>query len=567
MLQTGIPSVNFAAFKNPGEQPLGSLSESKVSDPGDLREVLMLFWRSYFLTPRYWKKTAPSVPRGETGDNLWGTSNFDVLASLCNLGDRPKKTLLVHRKGIALQAISQVPAGSDTSAYAQAFSSALFNAGVLNASNIDTLGSRVLSAVLNGVSSAAQGVGISVDSGSVQSDISSSSSFLSTSSSASSFSQTSASSTSGAGYTGPAGPSGYPGPVGGGAPFGQTSGLTAPTGGQGAFGGATSGASAGLISRVANALANTSTLRTVLRRGVSQQIASSVVQRAAQSLSSTLGVDGNNFSRIALQAISQVPAGSDTSAYAQAFSSALFNAGVLNASNIDTLGSRVLSAVLNGVSSAAQGVGISVDSGSVQSDISSSSSFLSTSSSASSFSQTSASSTSGAGYTGPAGPSGYAGPVDGGAQFGSVSGQSSFGQTSLTASAGAQGGFLGGVPSGLTSGAGQSAGVSLISSLNSPVGLRSGSAASRISQLTSSVTNAVGPNGVDVNALARSLQSSFSALRSSGMSSSDAKIEVLLETIVGLLQLLSNTQIRGVNPATASSVANSAARSFELVLA
>ncbi|KAF8789011.1 hypothetical protein HNY73_006993 [Argiope bruennichi] len=103
--------------------------------------------------------------------------------------------------------------------------------------------------------------------------------------------------------------------------------------------------------------------------------------------------------------------------------------------------------------------------------------------------------------------------------------------------------------------------------LNSPIGLRSGSAASRINQLTSSLTNSIGPNGVDTNALARSLQSSFSNLRSSGMSSSDAKIEVLLESIVGLLQLLSNTQIRGVNPATASSVANSAARSFELVLA
>nr|AHK09813.1 aciniform spidroin 1 [Argiope argentata] len=468
---------------------------------------------------------------------------------------------------VALQAISQVPTGSDTSAYAQAFSSALFNAGVLNASNIDTLGSRVLSAVLNGVSSAAQGLGINVDTGSVQSDISSSSSFLSTSSSASSFSsQASASSTSGAGYTGP---SGYTGPVGGGAQFGsasgqssfgQTSGFTASSGGQAAFGG-TSGASAGLISRVANALANTSTLRAVLRRGVSQQTASSVVQRAAQSLASTLGVDGNNLSRVALQAISQVPTGSDTSAYAQAFSSALFNAGVLNASNIDTLGSRVLSAVLNGVSSAAQGLGINVDTGSVQSDISSSSSFLSTSSSASSISsQVSASSTSGAGYTGP---SGYTGPVGGGAQFGSSSGQSSFGQTSgFTTSAG-----LLGATSGSLSGAGQSAGVSLTSSLNSPVGLRSGSAASRIRQLTSSVTNAVGPNGVDANALARSLQSSFSNLRSSGMSSSDAKIEVLLETIVSLLQLLSNTQIRGVNPATASSVANSAARSFELVLA
>ncbi|WP_269773781.1 hypothetical protein, partial [Bacillus safensis] len=94
-----------------------------------------------------------------------------------------------------------------------------------------------------------------------------------------------------------------------------------------------------------------------------------MVQRAAQALASSLGVDGNNLSRVALQAISQVPAGSDTSSYAQAFSSALFNAGILNASNVDTLGSRVLSGVLNGVSRAAQDLGLNVDTSNVQNDI------------------------------------------------------------------------------------------------------------------------------------------------------------------------------------------------------
>ncbi|GBN70256.1 Aciniform spidroin [Araneus ventricosus] len=486
---------------------------------------------------------------------------------------------------IALQAISQVPAGSDTSAYAQAFSTALVTGGVLNASNVNTLGSQVLSAVLNGVSSAAQGLGINVDTGSVQSDIRSSSSSLSTSSSSASFSQTSGAAST-TGFTGAGGYPGGAGPLGGGVgsltgqtSFGQTSGFTSTAGAQGGFG-PTTGAQSALISRIANALANTSTLRSVLRTGVSQQTASSVVQRTIQTLASNLGIDGNNLSRIALQAISQVPAGSDTSAYAQAFSTALVTGGVLNSSNVDTLGSQVLSAVLNGVSSAAQGLGINVDTGSVQSDIRSSSSSLSTSSSSASFSQTSGAAST-TGFTGAGGYPGGAGPLGGG--VGSFGGQTSFGQTSgLTSSAASQSDFTQasdfvssatsqgafGQTSGIASfGAGPSAGLSVRSTLNSPNGLRSGSAAARISQLTSSVRNAIGPNGVDANALARSLQASFSSLRSSGMSSSDAKIEVLFETIVGLLQLLSNTQIRGVNMATASSVANSAARSFELVLA
>nr|QJI08052.1 aciniform spidroin 1 variant 3 [Araneus ventricosus] len=486
---------------------------------------------------------------------------------------------------VALQAISQIAPGSDTSAYAQALSTALVSGGVLNANNIDTLGSQVLSALLNGVSTAAQGMGINVDSGSVQSDISSSSSFLSTSASSSSFSQTTGASST-TGYTGAGGYPAGPGPLTGGAgsvtagqtSFGQTSGFTSTAGTQGGFG-QTTGAQSALISRIANALANTSTLRAVLRAGVSQNVASNVVQRTIQTLASRLGIDGNTLSRVALQAISQIAPGSDTSAYAQALSTALVSGGVLNASNIDTLGSQVLSALLNGVSTAAQGMGINVDSGSVQSDISSSSSFLSTSASSSSFSQTTGASST-TGYTGaggyPAGPgllTGGAGSVTAGqTSFGQASGltssasQSDFSQSSgFVSSASSQGSY--GQTTGIPSSGGPAVGLSVRSTLNSPIGLRSGSAATRISQLTSSISNAVRPNGVDANALARSLQASLSSLQSSGMSASDAKIEVLLETVVGLLQLLSNTQIRGVNMATASSVANSAARSFELVLA
>ncbi|GBO20623.1 hypothetical protein AVEN_250882-1, partial [Araneus ventricosus] len=194
-----------------------------------------------------------------------------------------------------------------------------------------------------------------------------------------------------------------------------------------------------------------------------------------------------------------------------------------------------------------------------QSDIRSSTGFLSTSSSSTGFSQTAASTTSGAasttGLTGPGGYSGGAGLVGGGAQFGSV-----LGQTDFTSPGASQGAYS-------QTGAGQSAGVSVISTLNSPIGLKSGSAAVRINQMTSSLLNAIRPNGVDANVLARSLQSSFSSLRSSGMSSGDAKVEVLLETIVGLLQILSNAQIRGVNTATSASVTSSATRSFELALA
>ncbi|KAF8789023.1 hypothetical protein HNY73_007005 [Argiope bruennichi] len=50
--------------------------------------------------------------------------------------------------------------------------------------------------------------------------------------------------------------------------------------------------------------------------------------REVQTLASTLGVDGNSMSIIELQAVSQVLAGSDTSAYARAFSSAFFKCGL-----------------------------------------------------------------------------------------------------------------------------------------------------------------------------------------------------------------------------------------------
>ncbi|CAL1283068.1 unnamed protein product, partial [Larinioides sclopetarius] len=484
---------------------------------------------------------------------------------------------------IALQAISQVPAGSDTSAYAQAFSTALVTSGVLNSGNVNTLGSQVLSAVVNGVSSAAQGFGINVDTGRVQSDIRSSTGFLSTSSSSAISSQT----TAAASTTGFTGAGGYPGGAGGylvgaggypGGAGGYPGGAGGNIGGGGSVtgqlsSGQTTGVDSVLISRIANALANTSTLRAVFRSGVSQQTMSNVVQRTVQSLASNIGIDGNNLSRIALQAISQVPAGSDTSAYAQAFSTALVTAGVLNLGNVNTLGSQVLSAVLNGVSYAAQGLGINVDTGSVQSDIRSSTGFLSTSSSSAISSQTTAAAST-TGFTGAGGYTGRAGSVTGQTSFdeasgltSSVAGQADFSQGSGFASSSASQGTFGQTDGALSSGSGLSAGLSVRSTLNSPNGLRSGSATARIGQLTSSIRNAIGSNGVDANGLARSLQSSFSSLRSSGMSSSDAKLEVLLETIVGLLQLLSNTEIRGVNMATASSVANSAARSFELVLA
>ncbi|KAF8789013.1 hypothetical protein HNY73_006995 [Argiope bruennichi] len=133
------------------------------------------------------------------------------------------------------------------------------------------------------------------------------------------------------------------------------------------------------------------------------------------------------------------------------------------------------------------------------------------------------------------------------ASSGSVSGQRSVGQTSaFSASTESQGVFgqSSGSASRLAFGAGQSAGAALTGALNSPIGLRSGSAASRINQLTSSLTNSIGPNGVDANALARSLQSSFSNLRSSGMSSSDAKIEVFkLESHVGCFTTFESTRI------------------------
>ncbi|WP_269773779.1 hypothetical protein, partial [Bacillus safensis] len=74
------------------------------------------------------------------------------------------------------------------------------------------MGSQVLSALLSGVSTAAQGMGINVDSGSVQSDISSSSSFLSTSASSSSFSQTTGASST-TGYPGAGGYPAGPGPL------------------------------------------------------------------------------------------------------------------------------------------------------------------------------------------------------------------------------------------------------------------------------------------------------------------------------------------------------------------
>ncbi|KAF8789022.1 hypothetical protein HNY73_007004 [Argiope bruennichi] len=234
--------------------------------------------------------------------------------------------------------------------------------------------------------------------------------------------------------------------------FGQTS-----TSGQSSYSQA-GAVQSGLVSRLSNALANTSTMRTILSSSASRETVSNVVQKTVQTLASTLGINGNELSRITSQAISQVPAGSDTSTYVRALSTALVNGGVLNESNIDKMGSRVVSAIINGVSSAAQGFGINVDTSNIQNDISSSSSFLSSSSSSNSYSQRAASTTSGAetsytgaqsgsvsrqssfGQTESSGSSGSTGYT--GAQSGSVSRQSSFGQTSgFRGSAGEQGGF------------------------------------------------------------------------------------------------------------------------------
>ncbi|KAF8789027.1 hypothetical protein HNY73_007009 [Argiope bruennichi] len=276
---------------------------------------------------------------------------------------------------IILEACTKVPAGSDTDAYALAFSTALINAGILNDTNIDILGSRILTAVLNGVSDVAKALGINLELGNVQNDISSSISLLSTSSSSSSFSQTAASSTTGAATTIVGQGNGLLNGVPVVSPI-----LDAVIG---------RGDGTGLVARIANALSNTSTFRTVVRRGVSQDTLSRVLQRIVQSLANALGIDGNNLYRIAIEACTKVPAGSDTNAYALAFSTALVNAGILNDRNIDILGSRVLTAVLNGVSDVAKALGINLELGNVQNDIRSRRSYCQRLSS-SSFSQTAA---------------------------------------------------------------------------------------------------------------------------------------------------------------------------------
>ncbi|XP_055924351.1 uncharacterized protein LOC129956474 [Argiope bruennichi] len=431
---------------------------------------------------------------------------------------------------IILEACTKVPAGSDTDAYALAFSTALINAGILNETNIDILGSRVLTAVLNGVSDVAKALGINLEFGNVQNDIRSSVSLLSTSSSSSSFSQTAASSTTGAATTIVGQGNGLLNGVPVVSPI-----LDAVIG---------RGDGTGLVARIANALANTSTFRTVVRRGVSQDTLSSVVKRIVQSLANALGIDGNNLYRIAVEACNKVPAGSDTNAYALAFSTALVNAGILNDRNVGVLASRVVSAVLRGVSNVAQSLGINLDRGNIQKDIRSSISLLSSSSTSSSMSRTAASTFSGASSSTVLTGAGRSKVLGGATQLGGRS--QTFGMASTTV--------------------GKSAEISVRSTLNSPNGLKSDSAAARINQMRSTLLKALSPSGVDPNTLAGSLQASFSNLRSSGMSSSDAKVEVLLETIVGLLQILSNAEVHEVNSATSSSVISSAVRSFELAL-
>ncbi|KAF8789014.1 hypothetical protein HNY73_006996 [Argiope bruennichi] len=74
--------------------------------------------------------------------------------------------------------------------------------------------------------------------------------------------------------------------------FGQASGFSGSAGEQGGFS-RTAGASSGLVNRVANALANSSTMRAVLRRGVSQQIASTLRQTGYSQRASSLPRCGN----------------------------------------------------------------------------------------------------------------------------------------------------------------------------------------------------------------------------------------------------------------------------------
>ncbi|XP_035212414.1 mucin-19-like [Stegodyphus dumicola] len=270
-----------------------------------------------------------------------------------------------------MQALSGVKSGSDTRAYALAIASALIaqlaDAGRLNASNASSIGSSLLSTIVQGAYSGARQAGIDVSGVDVSSDISSS------------ISAYTAGPITGADTAAtkqfPGGASDISQAISG------TEGMTAPGPDYGVP--SVPAVPSGILSDVANNLASALLRSNVFQRAFNARVSSSVANRIAaalaQTIPSSLQLDYATAAKCRsaiLQALSEVRSGSDTRVYALAIASSLATqlaaAGRLNASNASRIGSSLISGVVQGAYSGARQAGIDVSGVDVSSDISSS---------------------------------------------------------------------------------------------------------------------------------------------------------------------------------------------------
>ncbi|GFU45460.1 aciniform spidroin 1A variant 1, partial [Nephila pilipes] len=434
----------------------------------------------------------------------------------------------------ASQSVSVVRPGSPIDVYAKAIISpsvkVLVTSGAVNSNNAKQVASTLSSNLVREMANSARQYGINVPDAVVQADVN----IVTTMTSTMVISSQTSVQMGGAGFPGgdggfPGGDGGFPGGDGG---F---------PGGDGGFpgadypaGGAPSDGDAGMISSqmespLVSAMVKTSTLKAIVGSRPSPQKMSAITKSALQKVGVSLRVNSGALSKLvndASQSVSVVRPGSPIDVYAKAIISpsvkVLVTSGAVNSNNAKQVASTLSSNLVREMANSARQYGINVPDAVVQADVN----IVTTMTSTMVISSQTSVQMGGAGF--PGGDGGFPG-----------------GERPYPA---------GGVPS-------------FVSVLKSPNGLVSVEAKSRINDLASSLLTAVGRNGVDVNVFSNGLRATLSKLAASGMSPSDAKVEVLLEALTAVIQLLSGSTIGVMDTSSTGLTSSSVAQAVSVILA
>ncbi|GIY90253.1 aciniform spidroin 1A variant 1 [Caerostris darwini] len=416
-----------------------------------------------------------------------------------NLGGSAQSELLVSLAGISPNSDARVCANVIVSACVKA----MLSSGVsVSDSNSQQIASQLSSTIVDAVCGAAGRAGMRIPDSVVQSDknlVSQTISSISSTSSATTTTTTSVQSTdsSSSSFSGLDSTGGYTGIPSGGYPGG-------PDYGQGS-----GNVQRQLVQTITEALQGTQTMKLVF--GAQLFPNNSFRTEFARLVSGSMNLGGSASSEL-LVSLAGISPTSDArvsfKVLVSACVGAMLSSGVsVSDSNCQQIASQLSSTIVDAVCGAAVRAGVRIPDSVVQSDKNLVSQTISSTSSATTTSATSVQSTD-------------------------LSSSSFLGQDST----------------------GVSSSTSVSSIINSPNGLKSPQANARINSLASLFNNAIGSNGVQIDAVSQGLAGIMSNLKRSGMSPTQAQVEALVEMNCALLKIVVASQGGSPNSVSSSSM-------------